>query len=70
MELHGKFATKDVGNADFYMECHITCSREIGTIKFNQHIFVVTIAERYEVTQATVIPAAPAGLPLSNRNNP
>ena len=42
--LRGKFAIKDL--VKLYLECRFTCSREEGTIKFDQHIYVKTVAER------------------------
>ena len=61
VELRGKFAIKDLGDANFCKECHITRSREEGIIKFDQHLYVKTVAERDKVAQTSVIPAAPEG---------
>ena len=52
------------------MGCHRTRSRKEGTVKFDQHIYVETVSGQYKVSQASVTPAAPGGVPLSKRRGP
>ena len=68
--LRGKFTIKDLGDANFYVVCHIKRSWEEVAIKFDQHLYVETVAERYEVTQTSVITPAPGAGCLCRRRTP
>ena len=36
-DLRSCFPTKDLGEAGFYLGCHITRDQDAGTLKFDQH---------------------------------
>ena len=66
-ELEQKFKLKDMGDAGYYMGCHITRNRKACELKLDQHLYVVNI---FDVKKATKIPAA-SGVPtLSKADEP
>ena len=69
-ELVQKFKLKDMGDAGYYMGCHITWNRKASELKFDQHLYVESMVKRFDVKKATKIPAA-SGVPtLSNADEP
>ena len=57
-ELGQKFKLKDMGDAGYYMGCHITRNRKARELKLNQHLYVESMVKRFDVKKATKIPAA------------
>ena len=45
-DLHSYFSIKDLGEASFYLECHISRDRDAGTLKLDQHQSVQAAAGR------------------------
>ena len=69
-ELGKKFKLKDMGDAGYYMDCHITRNRKARELKVDQHLYVESMVERFDVKKATKIPAA-SGVPtLSKADRP
>ena len=61
-ELGQKFKLKDMGDAGYYMRCHITRNRKARELKLDQHLYVESMVKRFAVKKATKIPAA-SGVP-------
>ena len=69
-ELGQKFKLKDMGDAEYYMGCHITRNRKARELKFDQHLYVESMVKRFDVKKITKIPAA-SGVPtLSKADEP
>ena len=69
-ELGQNFKLKDMGDAEYYMGCHITRNRKARELKFDQHLYVESMVKRFDVKKATKIPAA-SGVPtLSKADEP
>ena len=69
-ELEQRFKLKDMGNAGYYMGCHITRNRKARELKLDQHLYVESMVKRFDVKMATKIPAA-SGVPtLSKADEP
>ena len=69
-ELGQKFKLKDMGDAGYYMSCHITRNRKAREMKLDQHLYVESMVKRFDVKKATKIPAA-SGVPtLSKADGP
>ena len=58
VELGRKFKLKDVCDAKYYMECHITRDRKARKLKLDQHLYVKPVVENFGVEQASRIPAS------------
>ena len=69
-ELGQKFKLKDMGNAGYYMGCHITRNRKARELKLDQHLYVESMVKRFDVKKATKIPAASGVLTLSRADEP
>ena len=69
-ELGQKFKLKDMGDAGYYMGCHITRNRKARKLKLDQCLYVESMVERFDAQKATKIPAA-SGVPtLSKTDEP
>ena len=69
-ELGHKFKLKDMGDAGYYMDCHITRNRKAHELKLDQHLYVESMVKRFDVEKATKIPAG-SGVPtLSKADEP
>ena len=69
-ELGQKFKLKDMGDAGYYMGCHITRNRKARELKLDQHLYRESTVKRFDVKKATKIPSA-SGVPtLSKANEP
>ena len=51
--LRSCFPIKDLGEAGFYLGCHITRDRDAGTLKLDQHRYVRTVADTTTQVTAT-----------------
>ena len=65
-ELGQKFEMKDMGDAGYYMGCHITRNRKAPELKFDQHLYVESMVKRFDVKKTTKMPAA-SGLPTLSK---
>ena len=65
-ELGQKFKLKDMGDAGYYMGCHITRNRKARELKFDQHLYVKTMVKRFDVEKKSKIPAA-SGVPTLSK---
>ena len=61
-ELGQKLKLKDMGDAGYYMGCHITRNRKARELKLDQHLYVESMVKRFDVKKATKITAA-SGVP-------
>ena len=61
-ELEHKFKLKDMGDAGYYMGCHITRNRKARELKLDPHLYVESMVKRFDVKKTTKIPAA-SGVP-------
>ena len=61
-ELGRKFKLKDMGDAGYCMDCHITRNRKACELKLDQHLYVKSMVKRFDVKKATNIPAV-SGVP-------
>ncbi|CAN0414415.1 unnamed protein product, partial [Ascophyllum nodosum] len=64
------FKIKDLGETKFYLGYHITRNREARTLAFDQRIYAVTVAKRFNVTKTRMIPTATGMKPLSKEDGP
>ena len=65
-----KFKLKDMGDAGYYMGCHITSNLKARELKLYQHLYVESMVKRFDVKKATKTPAA-LGVPtLSKADEP
>ncbi|CAN0309900.1 unnamed protein product, partial [Ascophyllum nodosum] len=69
-ELEQKFKLKDMGDAGYYMGCHITRKRKPRDLKLDQHLYVEPMVKRFDVKKATKIPAASGAPTLSKADEP
>ena len=69
-ELGQKFKLKDMGDAGYYMSCHITRNRKARELKLDQRLYVESMVKRFHVKKATKIPAASGVLTLSKADEP
>ena len=69
-DLSSCFKIKDLGEAGFYLGCHITRNREVRTLTFDQHIYAETVSKRFNVTETGMIPMATGMKPLSKEDGP
>ena len=52
-ELGQKFKLKDMGDAGYYMGCHITRNPKVRELKLDQHLYVESMVKRFDVKNAT-----------------
>ena len=65
-----KFKLKDMGDAGYYMGCHITRNRKARELKLDQHLYVKSMVKRFDFINVIKIPAA-SGVPtLSKADDP
>ena len=64
-DLRSCFPIKDLGEAGFYLECHIRRNRDAGTLKFDQDHYVRTVASKFSTEKTNTTPAAAGAKPLS-----
>ncbi|CAN0441784.1 unnamed protein product, partial [Ascophyllum nodosum] len=57
-ELGRKVKLKDMGDAEYYMGCHITRNRKARELKFDQHLYAESMVKRFNVKKEAKIPAA------------
>ncbi|CAM9372029.1 unnamed protein product, partial [Ascophyllum nodosum] len=69
-ELGRKFKLKDMGDAEYYMGCHITRNRKTRELKFDQHLYVESMVKRFNVKKKAKIPAASGVQTLSKADEP
>ncbi|CAM9645817.1 unnamed protein product [Ascophyllum nodosum] len=69
-DLRSCFPIKDLGEAGFYLGCHITRDRDAGTLKFDQQYYVRTMASKLSVEKTRTTPAAAGAKPLSKGDAP
>ena len=67
-ELGEKFKLKDMGDAGYYMGCHITRNRKTRELKLDQHLYVESMVKRFDVKKATKIPTA-SGVPTLSKDD-
>ena len=69
-ELRKKIKLKGMGDAKYYMGCHITRDRKKRELKLDQHLYVKSMVENFSVKKANRIPAL-SGVPtLSKADDP
>ena len=69
-ELGQKFKLKDMGDARYYMGCHIKRNRKARELKLDQHLYMESMVKRFDVKKVTKRPAA-SGVPtLSKADEP
>ena len=61
-EIGRKFDLKDLGDAKYYMGCHITRNRKARELKLDQHLNVEMITGKYGIKKESRLPAA-SGVP-------
>ena len=64
------FKILDLGETKFYLGYHITRNMEARTLSFDQHIYVKTVATRFNVTKTRMIPTATGMKPISKEDGP
>ncbi|CAN0158280.1 unnamed protein product, partial [Ascophyllum nodosum] len=62
-DLRSCFPIKDLGEAGFYLGCHITRDRDAGTLTSDQHHYVQTMASKFSVEKTSTTPAAAGANP-------
>ena len=66
-DLRSCFPIKDLGEAGFYLGCNITRDRDAGTLKFDQHHYVRTMASKCFVEKTSTTPVAAGVKPVQGR---
>ena len=56
-ELAKLFPIKDLGEASFYMGCHIHRVREAREIYIGQHLCIESLVNRYDISMESELPA-------------
>ena len=56
--LGQKLKLKDMGDAGYYMGCHITRNHKAHELKLDQHLYVESMVKGFDVEKATKIPTA------------
>ena len=69
-ELGQKFKLKSMGDAGYYMGCHITRNLKARELKFDQHLYAESMVKRFDVKKATKIPTASRVPTLSKAGEP
>ena len=69
-KLGQKFKLKDMGDAGYYMGCHITRNHKARELKFDQHLNVESMVKRFDVKKTTKIPAGSGVSTLSKADEP
>ena len=69
-ELGHEFKLKDMGDAGYYMGCHITRNRKARELKLDQHLYVESMVKMFDVKKATKILAASGATTLSTADEP
>ena len=64
------FKIKDLGEAEFYLGCHITRNREASRLTFDPHIYAENVAKRFNVTKTSMILMVTGVKPLSKEDGP
>ena len=59
-----------MGDAGYYMGCHITRKRKARELKFDKYLYVESMIKRFDVKKATKIPAASEVPKLSKADGP
>ncbi|CAM9965209.1 unnamed protein product [Ascophyllum nodosum] len=59
-----------MGDAEYYMGCHITRNRKARELKFDQHLYVESMVKRFNVKKEAKIPAASGVQTLSKADEP
>ena len=59
-----------MGDAKYYMECHITRDRKAREFKLDQHVYVTSTMETFGVKKASRIPASSGVLNVSKADEP
>ena len=65
-EPEQKFKLKDMGDAGYYMGCHITRNRKARRLKLGQHLYVESMVTMFDVKKTPKIPAA-SGVPTRSK---
>ena len=53
-EFGKKFKLKDMGNASYYMGCHIARDRKARELKLDQHLYVKSMVVKFGVEKTSV----------------
>lgn len=61
---------KELGEASYYLACHITQYRDAETLKFDQLRYVQAVVELFGVTKTSAILCAAGGRSLSKADSP
>ena len=69
-DLRSCFPTKDLGEAEFYLGCHITRDRNAETLKLDQHRYVRAVASKFNVEKRSITSPAAGVKPLSKYHAP
>ena len=56
-ELGRKFRLKDMGDAKYYMGCHITRDRKAHELELDQRLYVKSMVEKFGVKKSSRVPA-------------
>ena len=55
-ELRATFKIKDVGEASYFVACHITRDRAKKELKFERYLYTRTIIERFGIDKTAMVP--------------
>ena len=69
-ELGRKFKLKGVGDAKYYMRCHITRDHEAHEFKLDQRLYVKSIVKKFGVKKASRAPVSSEVPTLSKEDEP
>ena len=67
-ELRSTFKIKDLGEAAYYMGCHITRDRVKRELKFDQHLYAQAFTELFGIGKTAMLPATAGVKPLSKED--
>ena len=69
-DLRSCFPIKDLGEAGFYLGCHITRDRDAEALKLDQHRYVRVVASKFRVQKTSTTPAAAGSKSLYKNDAP
>ena len=69
-DLQSSFPIKDLGEISYYLGCHVSRDRKIGTVTLDQHQYAKKVIKRFEIVKTSKIPVATGAAALSKADGP
>ena len=69
-KLRSTFKIKYLGEASYYMGCHVTRDWSTKELRFDQHLYARTVTERFGIDKTAMVSATADVKPLSKKHGP